>query len=932
MKVSASLRKPGQARQRSAFKLSPVAAGCAVFLFGMADLANAQEANLETVTVSGIRAGIEAAISVKKNNSSIVEAISAEDIGKLPDTTIAESLARLPGLTTQRTKSGEASSISIRGLGPDFNGYLLNGREQTSTGDSRAVDLSVYPAELIGGATVYKTTDASVMGAGLAGTIDNRLVDPLMFGKRVLTASAEKVKTGVGLPVTGTGTRKSIAYIDQFFDRKVGLALGLVKVDGSSSQYERGNWGGATVDATLANGTKMSGVSVPDFGGGLSQNTRTITDDRTGAAAILAFKPNKDFDTQLDLFYSKIDLYTKVDSVKAGLGGPITNATVSGGVATKGTFSLGAYPNGFVDYSEGLFDNDLIKSVGWKSNLKLSDGWTASVDVNHNSAERVERDMEYYGQILGADTLSFDTTSGTPKFTLGKAAAYIDPNQIAIRDRTGWSGVNGVPQAGYAKGPIVKDKVNGFRFDLKKALPEGMAFSDVQFGVNYSERSKDRITDEGLIVASGSNNSSPIPYPSGAGIAKNVGDTGLDMLTFDPQAALINGAGLLRKYNDDILSKSWGVKEKVTTAYAKLDIDTQYANIPLRGNVGVQLVNTDQSSSGYRAGIGSDVVLTNPSAGLVTDGTKYTDVLPSLNLTGDLGGGNLVRFGLSEQIARPTLTDMRNSFAAAVDMNGANSTYGHFVGSAGNPHLKPFKGTAVDLSFEKYFGKKGYISAAVFYKKLDTYITSATDTKYDFSNYAKQLGLVVPPAGPLGTYTTSVNGNGGNVSGVELAASLPFNLVIQQLDGFGANASYSNTSSTVVMPDLTGLNPNQAVPAGLSMPLPGLSKTNAKLTLYFEKAGFSVFIADNYRSQYVGSVANDTVGGYPSLRYIAGSSWVSAQVGYELQDGPAKGLAFRLEGNNLNMPVYRQLRADGSESFSSKTGKSIMAKLTYKFQ
>ncbi len=96
-----------------------------------------------------------------------MEAISAEDIGKLPDTTIAESLARLPGLTTQRDKNVcNATTISIRGLGPDFNGYLLNGREQTSTGDSRAVDLSVYPAELIAGATVYKTNDPSVSGAG----------------------------------------------------------------------------------------------------------------------------------------------------------------------------------------------------------------------------------------------------------------------------------------------------------------------------------------------------------------------------------------------------------------------------------------------------------------------------------------------------------------------------------------------------------------------------------------------------------------------------------------------------------------------------------------------------------------------------------------------------------------------------------------------
>jgi len=199
---------------------SRTAVASAVLMLGTAGASWAQEA--QTVTVTGIRRGIENAINVKKNADGVVEAISAEDIGKLPDTTIAESLARLPGVTTQRTRSGQASTISIRGLGPDFNGYLLNGREQTSVGDSRAVDLSVYPAELIGGATVYKTGDATLMTAGLAGTIDNKLIDPLAFPRRVIAANAQKVTTGKGLPVEGDGHRYSLTYIDQFADRKLG--------------------------------------------------------------------------------------------------------------------------------------------------------------------------------------------------------------------------------------------------------------------------------------------------------------------------------------------------------------------------------------------------------------------------------------------------------------------------------------------------------------------------------------------------------------------------------------------------------------------------------------------------------------------------------------------------------------------------------------
>ena len=186
-------------------------------------------------------------------------------------------------------------------------------------------------------------------------------------------------------------------------------------------------------------------------------------------------------------------------------------------------------------------------------------------------------------------------------------------------------------------------------------------------------------------------------------------------------------------------------------------------------------------------------MLTNPASGFSTDGIKYTDFLPSLNLSGDLGGGNVVRFGLAKQLARSTLTDLRNSFAASEDITAGDPTFGFLVGSAGNPRLKPFKATALDVSYEKYFGTRGYFSIAGFYKKLDTYIVPQTIDNFDFSTYATQLGLTVPPSGAIGTFTTSANGSGGNLHGIELAASMPFNLLVPALDGFGATASYSDS-------------------------------------------------------------------------------------------------------------------------------------------
>lgn len=927
-----SLTRPRRSTPRAFLQATPVAAAVALLL--SSGVAQAQEAAAQTITVTGIRRGIEGAINVKKNADGIVEAISAEDIGKLPDTTIAESLARLPGVTTQRTRSGGASTISIRGLGPDFNGYLLNGREQTSTGDSRAVDLSIYPAELIAGATVYKSGDATLMTAGLAGTIDNHLVDPLSFSGRVIAGNVQEVKTGRGLPDPGSGNRYTLSYIDQFADRKLGIALGFVRADGTTNELGAGGWGDATVQATLKDGTVVQGVKVPTFGGGLDQyKNRRVTDKRTGVAGVFTFKPNKEVKSQIDLYWGKINTEAKEARIQGGLGGPITNATVVNGIATQGTFQLGAGPNGLIDRVESVFDHDKIFSAGWRTNWNLAPTWSAALDLSHNSAKRVERDIEAYAGIVGTDTLSFDTTaSGPPQFTLGSPLSYTNPETIKIRDQTGWSGIAGVPQAGFSKGPTLDDKVNALRLDFRKDLTEGGWFTDIQFGSNYTKRTKDRVVDEGLIVSAAGDGSVPIDFPSGSYVAKNVGGTGLDLLTFDPQAGLWPGAKLLPKFNDDILSKTWGVKEKVLTAFAKANIDTQLAGVPVRGNLGLQIVNTNQSSQGFRAEVGPGVVLENPASGLSTDGTKYTDVLPTLNLSGDLGSGNIIRFSAGQQIARSTLTDLRNSFAASVDTNAQNGTFGRFVGSAGNPHLKPFKAKAVDLSFEKYFGNKGYISAAGFYKKLDSYITTSTNVAFDFTTFANQLGLTIPPAGPVGVFTTSVNGNGGNLRGAEFAASLPFSLATDWLDGFGATASYSRTQSSVNLPNLIGLNPNQQVPTIGKMPLPGLSKNNSKVMLYFEKWGFSAFVAGNKRSTYVGSVANDAVGGFPTLKLIQGSSWISAQVGYEFQDGMFKGLGLRAEGNNLNKPVYRQLRGDGSIESENRTGATLFFKLSYKLQ
>jgi len=151
------------------------------------------------------------------------------------------------------------------------------------------------------------------------------------------------------------------------------------------------------------------------------------------------------------------------------------------------------------------------------------------------------------------------------------------------------------------------------------------------------------------------------------------------------------------------------------------------------------------------------------------------------------------------------------------------------------------------------------------------------------------------------------------------------------MEGFGIQGSYSNTSSSISLPFLIGLNPTQQVTdLSQKMQLPGLSKTNTKLMLYYERAGFSAFVAQNQRSAYIASVKNSTVGGFPALARIDPQTWVSAQVGYEFQEGYLKGLGLRFEGNNLNKPVYRE--DTGQSVNENRTGASYGFKLNYKYQ
>jgi iron complex outermembrane receptor protein len=918
------------------FRLHPMAAACALMMFGLAHAQQADttsddakakaeakkktDAEMTVVTVAGIRRGIEEAISIKKNSSSIVEAISAEDIGKLPDNTVAESISRLSGVTTQRNKvNGKATDVSVRGLSPSFNGSLLNGREQASTSDARSPEFDLFPSELTGSVLVYKTPDASLMGQGLASTIDLRTLRPLDFGKRVLAASAKKERIGVDSGSDlGSGHRATLTYVDQFANRTIGLSLGLTKFkEDNGGELKFDSWGGwaPTVDY---NGAQ---VAVP--GGFLAETSRRKS-DRDGASLTLQYKPNQNFKSTVDVFYSRGDESTKKTGIEGAVAfgtgpydpnGVLTNAVVSNGIASSGTLS-----NYKADVRNHLYSNeDRLASFGWNNELKLDDKWRVETDLSHSHGVKNISNYETTAGQPGntpasqLGSISFSGFNGTnfADVKYKTSLDYSDHKVALLTDVDGWGGGPNSPQAGYVSLPNIDDTVNSVRLTAHRELEWG-PLASATFGINYTKRDKSRTGQEGRLSIKGGDGYASAAMP-GTGVAP-AGASGLMVASFDPTGTLGTIYDLNRWVDATVLSRDWSVGEKVTTAYAMADLDGTLMALPYTGNFGLQVVNTKQQASGNQVDLARCTGITFDTCpySVRTGGASYTNVLPSMNVAFDLGSEQKLRLGAGKQISRANLDNMKASLDFAVQ--NATSVAPALTGFAGNPELKPYQARSLDLSYEKYFGKKGYISVASFFKKLDNYIINAPEL-FDFKPYTS-ANTPLPTTGPyagstMGFLTKPQNGSGGNMHGYEVAVNVPFSLITPWLDGFGVAANYSFTDSSVKLPTSGFVSPQNAPVFKDSVSeigLPGLSKNVSSLRLYYENNGVQLAWAAHRRSSFVGQILD-----YRSdsqFTFIKGETIVDLQASYEFQSGWLKGVSVFLQGHNWTNTPFREYTSD----------------------
>jgi iron complex outermembrane receptor protein len=873
-------------------RMTPIAAACAALAFAAAPAtaqqqnaapaaARADDAPMSEVVVTGIRRSIENSMAIKRDADAIVEAITAEDIGKLPDVSIAESIARLAGLTAQRVE-GRAQVISIRGLAPDFSTTLLNGREQVSTSNNRGAEYDQYPSELINGVTVYKTPDASLVSGGLSGTVDLQTVRPLDLRQRtiVLNARGEHNSNGkLNSNTSANGNRLSASYVDQFLNNTLGIAVGYAHLDSPGQQQEYKSWWWGTdnkLPAGMADVVALKGAEV---------TASSREQKRDGLMAVVEYRPSREFRSTVDLYYSEFKQNTTMRGMMwnshqwsdVTYKDPVVE-TIGGTRLLVGGKLVNLEP---IVRNDDNQRKDQLGALGW-NNTYRNDGWTLVGDLSYSSAKRKEEVLETYaglgpaGSHLTDNNFGFriPTASGLPTFT--PSYDFTDPNLVKLTDVGGWG------KDADMHHPVVEDTLGSAKFSAKKEL-DGM-FRSLEGGVNYSRREKTHAdTNNYWFLKNGrapATVSADLLQPS-----TSLAFAGI------PAVMSYDVLGVLNKYYDkqparpdDQALQDWGVTEKITTAYAKLGIDAELGPVPLRGNFGLQAVHVDQQSRGATVNAGT--------LGSITGGKVYTDWLPSLNLNFDLDkylGGTNLRFGAAKTVARPQMSDMRAGISGGVD-----ATTRMWNGSGGNPDLEPWRANSYDLSMEKYLGKRSYIAGALWYKKLQSYIYNQ-QTAFSFAGFPNPSAVV--PIQDIGTLNRPANGTGGMVKGVELSGALDAGLLWDPLDGFGMTGSISGTESSI--------HPNGP---GTKEKLPGLSGVVSNITLYYEKNGYSARASRRYRSAYRGEVTG--LFAQRAFSEILAERQIDLQLGYAIEEGSYKGLSFVFQVNNLNNSPYQTRQGD----------------------
>lgn len=847
---------------------------------------------LEGVTVSGIRQSLEKSRDLKRDSSQIVDAIVADDIGKLPDSNVAESLGRVAGVQLERGM-GEGSNILVRGLSQ--NVYLYNGREifdATGRGGNGLDQLNtstyglltLVPSQVISRLSVTKLASADQVSGALGGIVN--------------------IETRMPLNADGDQNVVSVSGTYSKLARKGG-GDGFALLSGRNKDETRG----AMVAATYSHATVVqqgldtfSGYSqftdsagVKHFGS-TDMRAQNIEDDRTkkGVSAILQWRPTPGVEIVGDTFYSKQtadrDRYWLAFNPSAGL----SNATYSNHnilLAGRATTPVQANTE-IADIDADVWSTALRGSFHAGEHL---DG-SAEISFDRSKAEYHQNYMRLQPRSGITSVIDYDLRSGNfGSFNIG-GVNLTDPNQMAmsILFDNDYRAKTDAPAAR-------TDWVWNFDSDHWQSLSFGARATKIK---SDQDPLRADIRPTGGVPATAladylrvySNNNfmkgefDGLPR-SFLGSYRSV-FTGCDAFTTIP-AISQNPQCLDGRDNALAYAGTFSIDEKFTEAYTKADWSFNAGSMPVSGNFGVRYVQRELDSRGN--------LITATGQASPTDYRSTTrEWLPSFIAKWEITDQLLVRGGAARVVAFPNTEDLNNGVSlnnSAVFVNGVQVTPG--TGSGGAPGLKPFKADQYDLSLEYYYNDTGMVSAGLFYKDVSTFIIQQQS--------AENIG------GVNYFINRKVNGDSAKVQGAELLAQVPFTFLPDPLDGFGMVATYTYIDSSTPIKDVNGS----------SLTFPGLSKNNYNLIVYYEKGPFSSRVAYNWRNRYLVGLSTAATGIYNDTYKD-----LAASVSYNFT--PA--LSLQVEATNLLNS--RQRTFDGYEEGLRTNviyGRNYMATVTWRF-
>jgi iron complex outermembrane receptor protein len=945
----------------------------------LAQDADDEEVIEEIISYGKFRASLVDAISTKRNSTAIVDAISAEDIGKLPDSSIAESLGRIPGMAPER-RNGRTSGISLRGFKEDYTAVTLNGRELLGIGDNRGVEYDLYPSEIISGVVVYKTPQADKTHQGIAGIVDLRTTRPLdATPHMVVNANYEMNDLESANPdFDDTGYRLALSFSDVFADGKVGIALAAATTESPSQEQQFRGWNYNTVGAPGFPVTDPNG-NVCDFGQadpgcsltgdervleGHDSFVRSATLNRDTISGVLQFAPSDDVTVTLDALY--------IDFVEDKVFRGVEEAHIWG-PPSIGVNSVdnGLVTSGYFDGFHSVVRNDAeekaaeLTSVGFNVEWDVNDDLKMTFDVANSQSDKRVSNIESYSGTgrsgLAGRPMTYRTWTMQPNgvvYSPHPTESNPDLSDWTIMQLTGpqsWGGgMAGIAdeicpdaasctttdgtvlnynnaQDGFVNEPVFDEELTTARLDLSMPIELG-AFNNMVFGLYYSDREKSKVNNGFYLTAPTFPNAEPIPDQY------RLGTTDLSFLGIDGGMVAYDALGLYQggyyipwaaaDFQTDRLGDTYTISETLFSGFAMLDFDTEWGNVPVSGNLGVQIVSSDQEGSGFNV-ISDENGLV--SAVPTTDGDSYTDVLPSLNVSFELAEDHIARLGMSKTMTRPRMDDMRPNFFSNFAFNWSNviatdPESGPWSATAGNAKLKPLEANQLDIAYEWYFAEDGFVAATWFYKDLVNWHRDGQAIG-DFSELyipgfhqaedPNNPGQFSPPQTFLGVVNFREDGLEGFVRGIELQGNVPMGQFADSLEGLGLIGSASFYDGE--------LDDGSSVP--------GLSEETYQATLYYEIGGFQARVSwtkrDSFRTEFPGlSLALTST-------IDQGAEIIDAQIGYDFGLGGfdmLDGLYVSLQAQNLTDEDTLQTTGDSREVLRYQTfGANYLLNINYKF-